>query len=143
MPRITDVHPTRLLRTPSGLSVAIDLDMVPVIQALWNRRLTTLMSCQDVGEAMADGGMWPVPKRWHAFLRGHAWLKMPLDDAHALMETLSMTEQFAPRLTAKADDGWDSKVWLGPEGLADYSNIYFPKGQLVELATVLSAAENP
>ncbi|MGI5171210.1 hypothetical protein ACQEU3_43350 [Spirillospora sp. CA-253888] len=58
MPRIADVHPTRSLRTPSGLTVAIDLDIALVIQALWDRKLTTLMSRQDVGEAMADGGMW-------------------------------------------------------------------------------------
>lgn len=138
MPRIADVHPTETLRTPSGLAVSIDVEMMPVVRALWGRGLTTLMSCQDVGEAMAEGGMWPVPERWHRFLRGHAWLKMPLDDAHALMTTLSLTPEFVGRLTAKVADGWDSKVWLGPEGLADYSNIYFPKEQLPQLAAALA-----
>lgn len=137
MPEITEVHPAKSLSTPSGLPVSIDAELVPVIRALWALNLTTLMCCQDVGEAMAQGGMWPLPQRWHSFLRGYAWLKMPLNDAHQLMTLLSLTPEFEPRLTAKAEDGWDCKVWLGPEGLSDYANIYLPRQQLTELATVL------
>ncbi|GAA4224840.1 hypothetical protein GCM10022254_05250 [Actinomadura meridiana] len=137
MAALTEVHPAEETRTPSGLTARIDELMVPVVRRLWAAGYTTLMCCQDVGDAMANGGMWPVAERWHAFLDSYAWLKLPLTDAHNLMKALDGTQEFNPRLTAKAEDGWSSHVWLGPEGMADYSNVYFPASQIPELIGVL------
>ncbi|MCW2912865.1 MAG: hypothetical protein JWN52_933 [Actinomycetia bacterium] len=138
-PMITQVHPTEKLPTASGESVSVDVELVPVIRALQALDLHTLMCCQDVGEAMAGGGMWPLPDRWHTFLSGYAWLKMPVDAAQALLAKLSETPEFESRLTAKAPGGWQSQVWLGPTGLADYANIYFPREQIPDLTAALTA----
>lgn len=84
--------------------------------------------------------MWPIaqPERWSAFLRGYAWLKMTVPDAQTLLGRLSETPEFGSRLPAKALGGWHSAVWLGPAGLADSVNIYFPASQIRELAEVLA-----
>jgi hypothetical protein len=56
------IHPTRRLHTPAGEPVEIDLDMVPLIRALWTLDLTTPGCCQDNGQyARARREM--VPRR--------------------------------------------------------------------------------
>jgi hypothetical protein len=137
-PELTEVHPTERLSTATGESVPVDVELVPVIKALWALDLRTLMCCQDVGAAMAGGGMRPLPERWHAFLSAYAWLKMPVDAAQALLARLSRTPEFESRLEAKAPGGWQSQVWLGPTGPADYANIYFPCEQIPDLTTALT-----
>jgi hypothetical protein len=136
-PQLTIVHPTQTVTAPGGDPVQIDTEIAPVIKALWAADLTTIMCCQNVGEAMAGGGMRPIPARWSVFLSQHAWLKMPIDSAQALLAMLDKTPEFGPRLPAKAPGGWHSAVWLSPTGLVDYANIYFPSDQLTELAKVL------
>ncbi|MCW2889709.1 MAG: hypothetical protein QOE54_1267 [Streptosporangiaceae bacterium] len=140
-PEITDVHPAEELVTPGGVPVPIDVELVPVIRALWALDLRTLMCCQDIGEAMASGGIRAMaePGRWSAFLSRHAWLKMPVDAGQALLARLDGTAEFSPRLSPKVAGGWHSAVWLSPAGLAGHANIYFPRAQVPELAATLTA----
>jgi hypothetical protein len=139
-PELTEVHPTQELLTPDRLTVQVDAEMVPVVQAIWALDIPTLMCCQNVGEAIEGGGMWPIAdsERWSTFLGGYAWLKMTVPDAQLLLGKLSTTPEFGPRLHAKAPGGWHSAVWLGPAGLADYANIYFPCEQIPALAANLT-----
>ncbi|MGI8334036.1 hypothetical protein ACRYCC_29135 [Actinomadura scrupuli] len=140
VPEITDVHPAEELAAPEGETVPVDVELVPVIRALWALDLRTLMCCQDIGEAMAGGGIRSMaePARWSAFLAGHAWLKMPVDAGQALLARLDGTPEFSARLSAKVAGGWYSAVWLSPAGLAGHANLYFPRAQIPELAATLA-----
>jgi hypothetical protein len=136
-----NLHPTQILTGPSGEPVPIDILLVPVIEMLWALGLTTVRSCQDVGEAYAAGTMAPhAEQRWSLFYSGQAWLRMPRASGQQLLTMLADTELFAPRLspfTDKTNGGWQSHVWLGPNGLANDVNIYFPSPQITQVTETL------
>lgn len=49
-------HPTVTMTTPDGDDVEIDVDMVPIIHALWDAGVVTLFCCQ--------GPAWDAPWYW-------------------------------------------------------------------------------
>ncbi|MGI9002934.1 MAG: hypothetical protein ACR2GH_14950 [Pseudonocardia sp.] len=143
------IHPTQQLHTPAGEPVAIDLDMVPLIQALWALDLTTLGCCQDNGEyARVRREMCPErePTGHSGFIDYHlgwAWVKMPVADTTRLTETLLATS-FRDAITVRWQRGswrldipfiYDPNSGMGP---APAVQIHFPREHIPELTSTLS-----
>lgn len=143
-----NVHPWSHLQAPDGTDVKIDIEMVPVVRALWLLGLRTTASCQDFGEGTELQRQWSESASYghgDAFIsyhRGYAWLKMPVPDALGLANTLLGTD-FRDRLTRR----WTSGSWrmhiplvhhegasIGP---AETAQIHFPRDQIGELARTL------
>ncbi|MFC9973861.1 hypothetical protein ACFVH6_23480 [Spirillospora sp. NPDC127200] len=144
-----NVHPTRSLLTPDGTTAHIDVEMIPVVRALWSAGLTTVGCCQDSGE-YAEAARNSKPDReptGHAgyveYFRGWAWLKMPVSDATALTNALAETS-FRRAVTVR----WQKGSWrvfvpvVHEEGsgmrLAPHAQIYLPYDQLNDLSKVVS-----
>lgn len=124
-------HPTKTLVDPGEGPVEIDVEMVPLIEALWDKGFTTILSCQDLGESIQAGGT-AIPRHlWerHAgFYRGMAWLKVPADDGVRLMEV------FRPLVRPGE---WLAQVPITPDGLCSWASIHFPREQIDEAAALL------
>lgn len=59
----TQVHPAQLVTTPTGAIVDVDVEMVPLMTEIWRLRFTTLICCQDAGEAILGGGTRTPPEK--------------------------------------------------------------------------------
>lgn len=146
-----NIHPNQRLVTPDGDAVDIDVELVPVVQRLWDLGLTTSASCQDLGEATQGlRELNPQPPCYGGdafvgFTRGYAFLKFPVADAKKLLNTLLGTS-FRNRVSLRWQSGsWRMNVPLvceeqGGIDLSSFAQIYFPRGQISELTHVLTAA---
>ena len=143
------LHPsTPLIPPQSEQPVQVDNNMVPVVRALWARGWQTIACCQDQGESVAaerENGRPGEPTGQRGFIeyhRGWAWLKMPMADTLDLLAALSNDEIFATRVKVRWQRGsWRMHIPVIHQGdvmkPAPYVQIYFPKAQIPELATVL------
>ncbi|TDD94789.1 hypothetical protein [Actinomadura rubrisoli] len=88
----TQHHPTQKLTAPDNQMVNIDVEMVPLVTALWRLGCVTKVSCQDAGEAVREGGT-RTPEadrpRVSAKLTGRAWLVVRHDDVPRLLDIWS------------------------------------------------------
>ncbi|GAB2825966.1 hypothetical protein [Streptomyces daliensis] len=148
------IHASQSLVAPGGELVDIDVEMVPVIQSLWQMGYGTTACCQDVGEATAAlRAARKAPSRYGgdgfiAFHRGYALLKMPVPDARRLITLLLTTETFHQRVRTPWRAGsWrknvpllcdESSVDLSPNAL-----LHFPRNQISELAKFLAETAGP
>ncbi|MFJ3270983.1 hypothetical protein [Streptomyces sp. NPDC086776] len=146
------VHPHKELTTPAGDQVNIDLAMVPLIETLWSRGLTTTACCQDVGEAtravrdaqgITEGYMG---EDFIAYYTGWALLKMPWADALRLLAALRTVPAFAARIEPR----WQEQSWrmnvpiIYGQGLVDLAPdamLHFPSAQIPELAQTLTSID--
>ncbi|WP_433144944.1 hypothetical protein ACQPZ8_01165 [Actinomadura nitritigenes] len=146
--RSTQIHPADKLAVPGGGLVDIDRAVVPLVRTLWNLGFTTLGCCQDLGGSIEHNGHGsPVPaedrQRWAAFCKGHAWLKLPTQDANRLVGILGADPLFAERVRRWTHpDAWQAVIWLFPtdDGYAGPEpavQITFPADQLNDLVAVL------
>ncbi|MBO2448726.1 hypothetical protein J4573_16610 [Actinomadura barringtoniae] len=124
-------HPTKTLIDPDEGPVEVDLEMIPLIEAMWASGYTTLMSCQDIGESILTGGtaipepLWP---RHSAFYMGSAWLKVPAGDGTRLMQA------FKPILRPGE---WLAQIPLTADGPCTWASIHFPREQINEATKLL------
>lgn len=142
------IHPYERLITPYGEQVEIDIEMVPLVQALWARKLITVACCQDIGESAAG---LRDPERTASsghggfveYYCGYAWLKMPLRDGKFFLNALLGTS-FHDYVTVRWKQGsWRMHVPLVHSesngiDLAEAAQLYFPRAQVAELADVLT-----
>lgn len=118
--REKQIHPAERLRLPGGGEADIDLPMIPVVQALWRAGITTLGSCQNLGESIARNGHGSSVaakdrQRWADFYKGFAWLKLPGDDANRLIGLLGADPVFGHRTRRWTHpEAWQAVVWLVP-----------------------------
>jgi hypothetical protein len=126
-------HPTKTLVDPDEGPVEIDVEMVPLIENLWARGYTTMMSCQDIGESILSGGTTTpehLVEKTAAFYMGSAWLKVPADDGIRLMRL------FAP---IHRPGEWLAQIPITPKGACSWASIHFPREQINEAASLLEA----
>ncbi|MBA9006816.1 MULTISPECIES: hypothetical protein [Thermomonospora] len=126
-------HPTKTLIDPDEGPVEIDVEMVPLMEALWANGYTTIMSCQDIGESILTGGTAIPEHLWEktaAFYKGAAWLKVPADDGIELMKLFEPI--FRP-------GEWLAQVPIMPGGLCSWASIHFPREQIGEAVALLEA----
>ncbi|GAA3508128.1 hypothetical protein [Actinomadura keratinilytica] len=129
------IHPTRNLCTPSGELVPVDVGMADLVQTLWTTGYTTLMCCQDAGEAIRGGGTQIPPERWERYARfydGFAWLTMPVGDMQRLV---ALTADLAE------GDGWAPNIRLRPTGPTAFASLHFPARQISEVIRRLDATQ--
>lgn len=143
-----NIHPTENITTPQSETIAVDLEMVPVVQAIWDLGLRTLACCQDSGE-YAEAARDTRPERtptgqggWIEYFRGWAWLKMPVDDTIALVNALARTSLAEPATVRWKRGSWRLEVpmlYAEDTGavLARAVQIHLPRTQLSELLEVL------
>ncbi|MGI5206173.1 hypothetical protein ACQEU6_31955 [Spirillospora sp. CA-108201] len=149
---IANIHPSMALTTPAGDDVEIDLDMVPLVRRLWALGLRTGGCCQDLGASIRCGPGWatgPGRQRHADFYAGQVWLKMPAEDARAMLDMLArVLPQIKDRLSRwTRADAWEVFVYL----VADerrvvpscWAQIHFPKAQLLEVTEALSVYHPP
>ncbi|WP_020670156.1 hypothetical protein [Amycolatopsis nigrescens] len=142
------VHDTARLVTPGGGSVDIDVEMVGLVQRVWELNYSTFVCCQDLGEsagAIRNRDNHPptyVEAGFAEYYDGFAWLKMPLDDGLDMLNRLTETS-FRERVTTR----WTPGSWrlhaplitsqVGKVMVARAAHIHFPKTQITELTYVL------
>ncbi len=148
MSDLIPLHPTQHLVTPGGVEVDIDVEMVPLVQALWELGLTTKGGCQDFGDSILNNGHRSTSpddarQRFADFYSGQAWLKIPADDAKRLISVLGSHPRFGPRMRSWTHpEAWMNILYLfpGDNGGADLANaaqLHFPRDQVPELAEAL------
>lgn len=142
------IHPYERLTSPDGEQVEIDIEMVPLVQALWARELATVACCQDIGESAA-GLRDPermAPSGHGGFVEyfwGYAWLKMPLRDGKKFLNTLLGTS-FHDYVAIRWKLGsWRMHVPLVHSesngiDLAEAAQLHLPRAQVAELTDVLT-----
>jgi len=144
------IHPSERLITPDGSQAEIDIEMVPLILALWALNLITVASCQDFGEGTA-GQRWAYQRAsryggdaFIAYYMGYAWLKMPLADAQHLGNMLLGTE-FHDMIAMRWTPGsWRMHIPLvfdQHRGVTsdDAAQIHFPRNQITNLTAILES----
>lgn len=139
------VHPAERLTLPTGGQADIDLEMIPLVQALWAAGLSTAACCQDLGESIAHGAEWARGEgrlRHAGYYQGQAWLKMPTDDALSMLASLAEHPLYKERLTRwTSPDAWESYVYLTPSAqgaaLTPWAQIHFPRQQIIEVTALL------
>jgi len=127
MTDLPQVHPTRRVRTPTGEIIQVDVGMADLVQALWATGYTTLMCCQDAGEAIRGGATRIPPERWEryaAFYDGFAWLTMPVADMQRLV---ALTADLAE------GNGWAPNIRIRPTGPTEFASLHFPARQIDEV----------
>ncbi|MFF5264583.1 hypothetical protein ACFY4C_37145 [Actinomadura viridis] len=127
-------HPTKTLIDPDDGPVEVDVEMVPLIEALWAARHTTIMSCQDIGESILTGGTVLPEHLWDrngAFYLGMAWLKVPADQGPRLM-------QIWEPLARQRRGEWLAQVPIEDGRLCGYASIHFPREQITRAADLLA-----
>ncbi len=143
------VHPTEHLTTPDGSDADIDIEIVPLVRALWQLGLATTASCQDFGEGTAGQRSANPRPSWYggdafiAYHTGWAWLKMPVPDALRLGNLLLGTD-FHDHVARRWQRGswrmhipviFDEDHGISP---ADTAQIHLPKDQVPDLTRTLA-----
>lgn len=146
--RLTSVHPYERLSLPNGGQADIDVEMVPLVRALWAMGLKTVACCQNLGESIsAEPERAGQERRRHAaYLAGRAWLKMPTRDTQMMLCHLAKSPVFAERFGRWTHpDAWENYVYLLPgqddDGgvqLSSWAQIHFPKPQITEVVDALT-----
>ncbi|MBO2465222.1 hypothetical protein [Actinomadura violacea] len=143
------IHPAERLALPGGGLADIDLRMIPLVRALWALNFTTMGCCQDLGESIEHNGHGsPVQakdrQRWATFYKGHAWLKLPVNDAERLIGILGGDQIFGHRMRRWTHpEAWQAVLWLIPtdDGCArpePTAQITFPAPQIKDLVNLLT-----
>jgi hypothetical protein len=142
------IHPTECLTAPDGASADIDVEIVPLVRALWRLGLATTASCQDFGEGTAGQRSANPRPSWYggdafiAYYTGWAWLKMPVPDALRLA-TLLLGTDFRDRVARRWQHGswrmhipviFDVDHGITPD---DTAQIHLPKDQVPDLTQTL------
>jgi len=134
-------HPVRRLTAPDGTRASIDVQLVPLIKALWAAGYETIGCCQDLGESAGR-----VSGRSAAHWKGYVLLEMPVDDACRLLDAVKDTPQFKDRMHWSAPGAWETALPVAPFGLggeADvlpWAQVHFPADQVGDLTDVIREA---
>lgn len=146
MPDPTQHHPHRLLRTPDGERVPIDIDLVPLIQTLWQHGIQTVSCCQDLGESI---GPHPHLRRRIDYLRGFSAIDLPIPDGLSVLSRAADAgprDEFHRRMTDwSAPDSWTTTVPvldLARVGRSAFAlvgmQLVFPRTDIAEFTRRLS-----
>lgn len=130
-------HPTKLLTTPNGERVEIDINLIPLIEALWGAGYDTIGCCQDLGESLRN-----YPRR-ATYWKGYVLLEMPIPDTYRLLDTVSRSRRFRNRMHWAADDAWETAIPVlkttgSRASMMPWPQIHFPASQLSDLTAVVS-----
>lgn len=129
----TQVHPTQPMTAPGGEVVEVDVEMVPLMAEVWRLGFTTLVCCQDAGEAVLGGGTrTPPDERSSVAARNssRAWLMVLADEAPRLLAALQ---------PLSAHGEWTARP-VSREGPLEWVSITFPRTSIDEAAELLRAA---
>lgn len=132
-------HPAKTLTTPDGDQEEIDVEMVPLVEAIWALGLDTITCCQDSGESIQG---FP---RASAHYLGYAALEMPMADGLTLLAVVSADSRFKGRMHWITPDAWEMTLpVIAYSGTAEVYPVVcmrFPKDQLGDLVAVLAATD--
>jgi hypothetical protein len=133
-------HPVRRLTAPDGSRASIDVQLAPLIKALWAAGYETIGSCQDLGESLAGY------ERKSAYWKGYVLLEMPVGDACRLIDAVRHTPQFKDRMHWASDGAWETSVPVIPFADAQetwvlpWAQVHFPASQIGDLTDVIREA---
>lgn len=124
----------------------IDVDLAPLIQALWRHGIQTASCCQDLGES--------IPPRPHLnrridYLRGFSVIDLPIPDGLAVLSRAADAgprDAFYERMTYwAAPDSWTTNVPvldLSGGGRSAFAlvgmQLVFPRADIAEFTTRVS-----
>ena len=133
-------HPVKRLTAPDGSRASIDVQLVPLIKALWAAGYETIGCCQDLGESL-DGR-----ERKSAYWKGYVLLEMPVEDACRLIDAVRHTPQFKDRMHWASDGAWETSVPVIPfddaaeTWVLPWAQVHFPASQVGDLTDVIREA---
>ncbi|SIO85301.1 hypothetical protein [Nocardiopsis sp. JB363] len=86
-----------VLRTPQGVTVPINEDLVPLIPRLWDFGIRTRSNCQDYRAMLAASspGLAAGDRRCIDFYVDRMWLELEAEDAKELVGLLSRAPRSA------------------------------------------------
>jgi len=133
---MTSHHPAKPLRTPRGDVADIDINLIPLILALWEAGYDTIGCCQDLGQNLERYD------RKAAYWTGYAMIEMPYRDACRLLDTIRTVPPFDQRMHWAAPGAWEVSLPIvtvdGQAAQAMWAQIHFPASQISELLQVLT-----
>jgi hypothetical protein len=151
-------HPSQQLISPRGEPADIDVELVPLIRALWRRGFDTASCCQDLGESNAATD-YPPPRRWVDYHRGFACIDLPIPDGIAALAAVADAgprDEFYERMTHWRTGGaWSVHVPVldlncgavdGPVRSAFEMfgiQVVFPRSDIAEFTRRLDRARMP
>ena len=106
-------HPVKRLTAPDGSRASIDVQLAPLIKALWAAGYETIGCCQDLGESIHSS------ERKSVYWAGYVLLEMPFEDACRLIDAVRYTPQFKDRMHWTDDGAWEVSLPVLPFGLDD------------------------
>jgi len=135
---MVNYHPTKRLTDPDGHPAEIDIQLVPLIEALWAAGYETITCCQNLGESLRH------IERKSDYWRGYVLLEFPIDDALRLVDFVKGTKRFDRYMHWAAPGAWEMSVPLiagyqsdDPPMIMDCVQIRFPCDQLDDLVKVI------
>ncbi|MFI0452470.1 hypothetical protein [Actinomadura sp. 6N118] len=127
-------HPTHQLTAPDGQEVNIDVEIVPLVAALWRLGFETKVACQDAGEAVREGGT-RAPEadrpRVSAKLMGRAWLVIRHEHVPRFLEICSGLGQ---------PDDWIVRPVKKDRAADEWLSVVFPRELIPAAARAVQAA---
>lgn len=130
-------HPQVWLTPPGEDEPAgIDAGLADLIAALWGAGLTTITSCQDLGESIGDAS-----PRKAAYWKGWVLLELPVADAKRLAEQAA-ARMFGGKMPHWSEpDAWEVSapvIMLGSRAiLTGIVQVHFPVSQIDDLTAMV------
>ncbi|HEX3960425.1 MAG TPA: hypothetical protein VHZ03_27940 [Trebonia sp.] len=139
-------HPVKRLTAPDGSRVNIDVQLAPLIKALWAAGYETIGCCQDVGQGISASVSNASAKRRGTYWKGYALLEMPVEDMCKLLDAVKGTPQFKDRMHWADQGAWEIAIQVAPfgfDGAAEpvpWAQLRFPNDQISDLVDVIREA---
>lgn len=124
------MHPYVLMKD-GDQEVEIDEEMAPIIRFLWEAGVTTISSCQEMGDDNAPSeARCPHITARHERYRGYSNIAFPATQAGRFYDLIvdgDPSDELFERMTnAVAEHAWETLVWMLPRGPGRNGRMYMP-----------------
>lgn len=131
----TQFHPTQPMTTPEGETVHVDVEMGPLVAELWRLGYVTKVACQDVGEAVLEGGTRAAEADRPGIAArnmGRAWLIIRAEQGPILLDHME-------DLNRRGE--WKLFPVVKDEHPKSWISITFPRYQIAQARALLRAQQ--